>query len=202
MRLYRDAGRWEDVEVLLLDLEPDESRMDFGSLRQLADARFRLGREPEAEETLERAIALDPELASALHAKANALLTQYNWIEAEKWFERAIAADPDSTEIMEDGAGFLRYTWQMDRAKAVVDRMIMLDPFVAIFLWQGVNIYHQLGDIEQRENRIRELEAQLADPDVYQDGDKSKQLVSEFELLRSETESLWQRLEELSGEDR
>jgi tetratricopeptide (TPR) repeat protein len=71
VRLYRDAGRWEDVEALLLELEPDESRMDFGGLRQLADARFRLGREEEAEETLERAIALDPYDASRVAVVAN-----------------------------------------------------------------------------------------------------------------------------------
>lgn len=71
VRLYREASRWEDVEQLLLELTPDESAMDFGDLRQLADARHRLGRSEEAERTLERAIALDPMDASRIAVIAN-----------------------------------------------------------------------------------------------------------------------------------
>ncbi len=52
-------------------------------------------------------------------------------------------------------------------------------------------------DIELRETRIRALETQLADPDVYHDGPRAKQLVTEYERLRAEVESLWQRLAEL-----
>ena len=53
-------------------------------------------------------------------------------------------------------------------------------------------------DIEKREARVKELEALLADPEVYQDGARSKGLVSEYERTRSEVESLWQRLAELA----
>jgi len=56
-------------------------------------------------------------------------------------------------------------------------------------------------DIEKREARVHELEALLADPEIYQDGARSKDLVQEYERLRSEVESLWQRLEESSGQD-
>ena len=49
-------------------------------------------------------------------------------------------------------------------------------------------------DIETREARVRELESQLADPEVYGDGARAKQLVSEYERLRVELESLWQKL--------
>jgi ATP-binding cassette subfamily F protein 3 len=56
------------------------------------------------------------------------------------------------------------------------------------------------GDIETREARIKELEARLADPEAYRDGQKAGELVREYEALRTETESLWQRLEELTGE--
>jgi ATP-binding cassette subfamily F protein 3 len=54
-------------------------------------------------------------------------------------------------------------------------------------------------DIEAREGRVRELETQLADPGVYQDAARSKELVAEYERVRTEVESLWQRLAELSG---
>jgi ATP-binding cassette subfamily F protein 3 len=52
-------------------------------------------------------------------------------------------------------------------------------------------------DIESREERIRILELQLADPEVYHDGPRAKSLVTEYERLRAELESLWQRIGEL-----
>ncbi len=54
------------------------------------------------------------------------------------------------------------------------------------------------ADIEARDARIRELEALLADPDVYQDGARARELVTEYERVRDEVESLWQRLAALS----
>jgi ATP-binding cassette subfamily F protein 3 len=53
-------------------------------------------------------------------------------------------------------------------------------------------------DIETREARMKALEAILADPDLYHDAAKSKTHVTEYETLRAEVESLWQRLEELA----
>jgi ATP-binding cassette subfamily F protein 3 len=52
-------------------------------------------------------------------------------------------------------------------------------------------------DIESREARVRTLEAQLADPEVYHDGARAKELVGEYERLRAELESLWQRIGDL-----
>ena len=52
-------------------------------------------------------------------------------------------------------------------------------------------------DIESREARVRELETLLADPEVYHDGARAKTLIAEYERLRAEIESLWQRLAEL-----
>ncbi len=54
-------------------------------------------------------------------------------------------------------------------------------------------------DIETREAEIRDVEQQLADPAVYADAPRSKELVQRYERLRSEVESLWQRLTDLSG---
>jgi ATP-binding cassette subfamily F protein 3 len=52
-------------------------------------------------------------------------------------------------------------------------------------------------DIESREERMRALEVQLADPEVYHDGARAKALVTEYERLKAEIESLWQRMAEL-----
>ena len=37
----------------------------------------------------------------------------------------------------------------------------------------------------------------LSDPAIYQDGPRAKDLVGEYERLRAELESLWQRIGEL-----
>ena len=53
------------------------------------------------------------------------------------------------------------------------------------------------GDISAREARVAELETALADPALYHDVARSKDLVAEYERVRAELESLWQRLSEL-----
>jgi len=53
------------------------------------------------------------------------------------------------------------------------------------------------GDLEAREARLKALESELADPAVYHDGARARDLVGEYERLRAEVESLWQRLAEL-----
>jgi ATP-binding cassette, subfamily F, member 3 len=52
-------------------------------------------------------------------------------------------------------------------------------------------------DLESREGRLHALEAQLADPEIYRDGARAKGLLSEYEQLRAEIESLWERIAEL-----
>jgi ATP-binding cassette subfamily F protein 3 len=54
-------------------------------------------------------------------------------------------------------------------------------------------------DLEAREATMRTLEAQLADPEVYHDGARAKELIAEYERLRAEVESLWQKLAELAS---
>jgi ATP-binding cassette subfamily F protein 3 len=52
-------------------------------------------------------------------------------------------------------------------------------------------------DIEAREARLKTLESELADPELYHDAARSKDRVTEYEKLRAELDSLWQRLGEL-----
>jgi ATP-binding cassette subfamily F protein 3 len=53
------------------------------------------------------------------------------------------------------------------------------------------------AEIGARETRLRELEAELADPAVYHDVQRSQGTVVEYDRVRAELESLWQRLAEL-----
>ena len=52
-------------------------------------------------------------------------------------------------------------------------------------------------DIESREKRLKAIETDLADPEVYADGGRSKTLIAEYEKLKTELASLWQKLEML-----
>jgi TolB-like protein/Tfp pilus assembly protein PilF len=115
-------------------------------------------------EAAKKALELDPNLPTALHAMANSLLAHYRLQEAGEYFERALQADPDSTALMEDYAHFLVYTWQPEAAVKVARRMVELDPLVAVFQYATINAYQSLGDVT---NRDRHLEAGLEiNPDL------------------------------------
>jgi TolB-like protein len=96
-----------------------------------------------------KALELDPNLAAALHAVANNHLARFHWSEAEKYYDQALALDPESTDIMEDYGHFLLYSWQTEEARQVADRMIALDPYVPVFRYMAMRVYHTLGDIER-----------------------------------------------------
>lgn len=53
------------------------------------------------------------------------------------------------------------------------------------------------AEISAREARVKALEDQLADPELYHDVARSKDLVAEYERVRAELESMWERLAEL-----
>jgi ATP-binding cassette subfamily F protein 3 len=49
-------------------------------------------------------------------------------------------------------------------------------------------------EIETREKDLKDVEALLADPEVYADGARSKDLVKRYEVLRAEIDALWGKL--------
>jgi uncharacterized coiled-coil protein SlyX len=53
------------------------------------------------------------------------------------------------------------------------------------------------NEISSREKRVKELELVLADPELYHDAARSKGIVAEYEKMRAELESLWEKLTEL-----
>ncbi len=54
-------------------------------------------------------------------------------------------------------------------------------------------------DLEVREAELKEVEAKLADPGTYADGQKTKELLVRYEALRRDVDGLWKRLEELEA---
>jgi ATP-binding cassette subfamily F protein 3 len=53
------------------------------------------------------------------------------------------------------------------------------------------------SEIAEREKRQKQLEDQLAEPETYADGERTRALMGDYERLRAEIESLWTRLGEL-----
>jgi Tfp pilus assembly protein PilF len=102
----------------------------------------------------QKALTLDPDLTTALHAMANNLLAQFEWSEAQAYYERALMQDPESTDIMEDYGHFLLYAWQTEKARQVADQMIDLDPFVPVFRFLAMRVYEVLGETEQQDEHI------------------------------------------------
>lgn len=105
----------------------------------------------------QRALELEPNQASALHAIGNYHLVQFEWAKAQRYYETALEADPDSTDIMEDYGNMLIYSLQLDAGREVIERMLLLDPYVPLFQHVAASVYHVLGALELREERIRRL---------------------------------------------
>ena len=52
-------------------------------------------------------------------------------------------------------------------------------------------------DIERREADLKEVEALLADPDVYADAARTKELLERYESAKRDVDGLWAALAEL-----
>jgi tetratricopeptide (TPR) repeat protein len=103
----------------------------------------------------ERALELDPNLPTALHAMGNNLLFRFEWARAQEFYLRALELDPDSADIMEDYASLLIYSWQLEAARRVAERMVELDPQVPIFLFTLGIVNHALGEFEERDRDVQ-----------------------------------------------
>jgi ATP-binding cassette subfamily F protein 3 len=53
-------------------------------------------------------------------------------------------------------------------------------------------------ELETRESELKEIEAALANPGVYADGAKTKDLLARYEAARKDVDALWARLAEIS----
>jgi ATP-binding cassette subfamily F protein 3 len=55
-------------------------------------------------------------------------------------------------------------------------------------------------ELEKRESELKEIEASLADPGVYADAARTKELLAKYEAARKEVDALWGRLAEITDE--
>lgn len=81
-----------------------------------------------AERAARRAIALDPENASAHVALGSVLRDRYEWTEAEASYRRALALDPDDAEAHQQYAEMLYAIGRIEEGVREADRAAALDP--------------------------------------------------------------------------
>jgi TolB-like protein/DNA-binding winged helix-turn-helix (wHTH) protein/cytochrome c-type biogenesis protein CcmH/NrfG len=108
-----------------------------------------------AREAVERALALNPNLAEA-HAQMGRIKRQvdFDWAGADASIQRAIALEPGNPEIVRSAAASAAMLGRFDEALLLARRAVDLDPLNA-HGWAGV------GEIEFRGGKLDEAEADL-----------------------------------------
>ncbi len=108
-----------------------------------------------AREAVERALALNPNLAEA-HVQMGRIKQQidFDWTGADASFRRAVELEPGNPETLWLAAFSVTILGRLDEALQLTRRAVELDPLNARS-WEGV------GEIEFREGKLDEAEADL-----------------------------------------
>ncbi len=118
-----------------------------------------------AETAAQRALAIDPDTASALVAIANVHVNRLEWAQAEKAFRRALALAPGDAEAVNQYAQFLNTTGQQESALPQIDRARQLDPLSTII---GVVRTTILMGLHRDADAAAQIETSLAgNPEFY-----------------------------------
>ncbi|HET6278309.1 MAG TPA: tetratricopeptide repeat protein, partial [Candidatus Polarisedimenticolia bacterium] len=117
-----------------------------------------------AEESLRRAITLQPDSAEILHARANFLSMIGRHDEAIEEIRRAMALDPVSAVIRADAAWYFYRARRYDEAIAVSRATLEVEPDNQGALWSLLQSRRQLGQSDAALDAARRLQAVL-DPD-------------------------------------
>jgi TolB-like protein/DNA-binding winged helix-turn-helix (wHTH) protein/Flp pilus assembly protein TadD len=106
-----------------------------------------------AREAVERALALNPNLAEA-HDQMGRIKRQvdFDWVDADASIQRAIALDPGNPEVVRSAAFSAAILGRFDEALQLTRRAVDLDPLNA-------RSWEQLGEIEFRAGKLDEAEA-------------------------------------------
>ena len=120
----------------------------------------------QAREAIERALALDPNLAAA-HSQLGRLrrFVDFDWIGADSSIQRAIALEPGNPEYLLQSSTSAAVFGRSGEALAIVRRAVDLDPLNA-------GSWSQLGEIEYYGGQWAEAEAEVKkslalSPDVW-----------------------------------
>jgi len=116
-------------------------------------------------EAIERALALDPNLAQAYSQMGRVKLVDFDWVGADDSIRRAIALEPGNPEYLDQAAFSAAKFGRSDEALVLARRAVDLDPLNA-FSW-GTR-----GEIEYYEGQLAGAEADVKkslelSPDVW-----------------------------------
>jgi len=167
--LHRQRGRGRLLEALelfqkALDIDPKFAPAWAGLAHTYNDIQYSLSSEElerigdinaESRVAAQKALELDPSLATALHAMANSQRRRLEWASAQAYYERALKHDPDSADVMEDYAYLLLNSIQFKASKRVIEQMLALDPYVAKNYGVAIDLYNTLGEFDKRDNYIQ-----------------------------------------------
>jgi adenylate cyclase len=112
----------------------------------------------EAQEYIEKALALDPDLAEARMSLATLLIYEYRFSEAESEFLRAIEANPSNASAHQRYSTCLQTFGRTEEALKEVLRAEELDPLSPAIQLSVIYRLRGLGRDEESERRIRRLE--------------------------------------------
>ena len=108
-----------------------------------------------AREAIERALALDPNLAEAYSQMGRLRkYVDFDWAGADESIRRAIALDPGNPEFLDQAASSALTFGRSDEALALARRAVELDPLNA-------SSWHRRGEIEFYEGQLAGAEADV-----------------------------------------
>ena len=97
---------------------------------------------PSAREAAEKALAIDPNYASAYATLGSVAMGQNDLAAAAKHFERALALDPTDVTVLGNSASFLMVLDRLDEALALYQATIRRDPV-------NVSALYNLGNLQR-----------------------------------------------------
>jgi protein O-GlcNAc transferase len=125
----------------ILDLEPK----NFAARQLLALVRFQEGRDQDALNQIEAALALQPDAAEALATRGNILIRLRRLEDALASFDRAIVRKPDYAEAFYNRGNCRQYLGRHEEAVADYSRALALSPGYEPALTNRGNALRKLG---------------------------------------------------------
>jgi TolB-like protein/Tfp pilus assembly protein PilF len=120
---------------------------------------------PAGEAAAKRALAINPNAASAYVALAMMYRVQWKWKEADEAFQRALKIAPGDAEAADQYGQYLLAAGRVDEALMQIDRAQRLDPLSGIIGVTRVNVLtalHRFDDAGEQAHRVTTLHPEYA----------------------------------------
>ncbi len=136
---------------------------------------------PPIRENLDRAVALDPDLAEARTLSGYIkFVHEWNWEEAEREFRRAVELDPASILARYSYANFLKHIKRFDEAEYQLNQALKIEPLSPV-------LNQMLGAFLFYEKRYREAEAHFREQaELYPNSFVNYLFLSACSLMRGD----------------